>query len=182
VPLKPSWALVVPLTAVTLAGAACGGGDDGSGAERTATVRETAPARTIAPTEATLAQAAREYSALVDPLRARVRAINSQLQGAAADDDPSAAARGLNDYADLADDLRDGLLEIDFPPEARQQADELVSAVTKSGADARHAAAVVDDPSAVRIALAQWGSSLGEMSRRAAILRETLGLPPAPTA
>jgi hypothetical protein len=69
---------------------------------------------------------------------------------------------------------------IDFPPEARRQADDLVSTAARSSAVARLTAGSVDSPAALQAALAEWTGSLGELSGPVAALRGALGLPPAP--
>jgi hypothetical protein len=166
-------------TTLALLAAGCGGDD---AADRTVTVTsqgQSPSAPTTGAAEMTVAQAGRAYLALVAPLNERIAGINDQIERAEAADDPAAVAQALEDYADVADDFQDGVLKIDFPAEARQQADDLVGVVAGSAADARLAARSVDSPGALQAALAEWAGSLGELSGRAASLRDALGLPPA---
>lgn len=176
-PSIPRAALAIPVAALALAAAACGGSGDPQAATTVATTGTTATATTT--TAATLASAAAEFTELVTPLNAEVRQINADIATAKATDDVSAVVAPLERLSAATRTFTTGLRTIAVPASVQRQVDDLLaSAVAQQGA----LDALIADAKAGSLppATAQtWTAALFQMSGRAAVLRNALGLPPA---
>ncbi len=165
-------ALAIPIVAVALAAAACGGSDAETASSAAAT---TAPAKT-APT---LARAAAEYVALVKPLNAGITGINARIAKARSGSDLSAYIPILEDLSTETAAFKKGLMAIDFPPSVQRQADDTVAASVTHQLALDELVRQFRAGDLPRAQLQIWQTALYEMTGKATVLRNALGLPPA---
>ena len=165
-------ATATAIAALALVVAACGGDGDTQAAT-------TAPATTTATTGPTLAGAAAAFTTLVTPLNAEIQQINADIAKAKATDDVAAVVAPLERLLTVTRTFTAGLRTIAVPPTVQRQVDDLLASAV---AQQRALEALISDAQAGSLppAAAQtWTAALYEMSGRAAVLRDALGLPPA---
>jgi hypothetical protein len=165
--------LAVPLAALALVAAGCGGGSDDGDAGATSVA---------ATTEPTVASAAQEFRELTDTTNATLTDINARIQAADAGSDWDGLADAFDDYAATLATARTGLLAIDFPDAVRDEADGLIASAEKTRLVTNTMAAGARARTLSRAGVQVFVKAITELSGRSTALRVALGLPPAPKA
>lgn len=165
--------------AVALAG--CGGGDEAEEASPSpqTTTQADRPATTAPKVEPTVEEAARQYEAFAQKRNQELKAAVEEFDATFNGSNYAAIRVYMGKVSAVHQRAMNDLLSVDFPPRLQRQADEVMVSLNK-WKTAVDAALNESDDFSMLTALQETGDESAEFEARTAILRNALGLPPAP--